>query len=245
MKLKLLKISKDKLTHLENDEKVFYLYMGHLRNELTMIQGVLNLSTSFTHENEFLSSTNSSMSLLVVRLLAGKLNEGWVFLEKAYYGKRISQNIQSKLQPDSITALSYLKQYFKRNQNSIHKVRNNFAFHYSVENHSEILSKLDNLDNLDIFITEKEIPFFIFAEQIISEIMYEEMNNSNPEQALENFIEETFRVAQKFKLFCDGCLANMIDNSQPHPTKTIEIDIPDSENQLKAPIVFNSSKFLF
>lgn len=244
MKINILKVSTDKIKHLSNDEKVFFVYMGHLRNELTMLQSILNLSTSYVPKNESLDATNAAMSLLTIRLLAGKLSEGWQFLQSSYFPTRIALTIEPKLEPDSLGALQKLKRYFK-GRNLIHSVRNQFAFHYSTENSSKIIDKLDNkLKDWEIVLRDRQIPFFISAEQIISEIMYEEIN-ADPNIALEEFFKETFDVAQNFKLFCDGCLANMVDNTTPHPLHTDEIDSTDGENQLKAPIVFSSSEYLF
>lgn len=243
MKINSLKIPKDKLAHLTEDEKVFFLYMGHLRNELTMLQSILNLSSSYVPKNENLDTVNASMSLLMVRLLAGKLSEGWQFLQTAYFPKNIALSIEPKLQSDSKDALQNLKQYFK-GKNLIHKIRNNFAFHYSNENDAKVVNELDNLEQWQILFKNGEIPFFVTAEEIISQIMYEEVD-SDPEKALEKFFIEVFDVTQNFKLFCDGCLANMVDNSVSHSLYTKEIDDTDTENQLKAPIVFSSSKYLF
>jgi hypothetical protein len=243
MKINLLKVATDKLTHLSNDEKVFFLYMGHLRNELTMLQSILNLSSSYDPKNDYLSVINGSMSQLTVRLLAGKLSEGWQYLQSSYFPTKIALNIEPNLQPDSIAALNKLKKYFK-GKNLIHKIRNNFAFHYSTKNNSKVINKLDNAEDWQVVFRDQQIPFFISAEQIISETMYEEVN-SDPDKALEEFFKEVFDVTQDFKLFCDGCLANMVDNTVPHPLYTTEIDSTSGENQLIAPIVFSSSKYLF
>ena len=188
-----------------------------------MLQGILNLTSSYQSENEDLGSVNSSMSLLMVRLLAGKLSEGWQFLQDSYFRKpTIAITVEPKLQKDSEEALKKLKQYFSRD-NQIHKIRNHFAFHYSNQNAAKVVEELGNREYWEVVMKDGQIPVFVTAEEIVSKVMYDEVD-SDPDKAMENLIKEVFDITQSFKLFCDGCLANMVDTSVSHDLYAEEVN---------------------
>ena len=123
------------LLQMPADERAFLLLAGHMQNELNSLNKVFawcmaNPSPANTSDIEHLA--NGMQAMIYARILAGKLLEAWEVLSKAYFSSTLAQRVDARLKQDAHGALKKIKSYFGRS-NTIHRVRNSFAFHYFVE----------------------------------------------------------------------------------------------------------------
>src|SRR5437763_1285387 len=111
MDVHIIPIPKDKLDKMPEMERAFYLHIGHLRNEIMIIERLLWWNNNNPSGNDILSTVNVSQGLIFIRLLAGKLWEGWELLRPAYFATKLSQSIEPDLSEETKAALAELKDY--------------------------------------------------------------------------------------------------------------------------------------
>lgn len=135
MKIRRIPLQKTLLAQMPQSERSFFLLAGHMQNEINSLNKVFawclgrEPSANTTHIESLAAGLQAQ---IYARLLAGKLLEAWEALGKAYFGTRISQRLETKLHRESQEGLKAIKAYFSKSSN-IFRVRNFFAFHYSVK----------------------------------------------------------------------------------------------------------------
>lgn len=158
MEVTKLKIPRDWLARLPKEEQIFFLGAGHLLNVFAMLNKMLLLASHHEPDQKVEKDAKSSMSLLIGTLFAGKLYEGWVFVQSAYHNSRLSEEYEGpcalesrewKLPKTAREARKELKSFFGRD-NILETVRNRTAFH----NDAEQLAcgtefAIDNIDDAD------------------------------------------------------------------------------------------------
>jgi hypothetical protein len=142
-------ITKAKLDSIPEDARVFFVHVGHLRNELMALQKLILASQQHEATNEILISMRTYQHLMLTRLLAGKLREGWELITRSYFGAKLSLNYEQRLQTVGQEAIAALKKYFNHKP-LMHDVRNNFAFHYSPDSSKQIKLTLADLEESDL-----------------------------------------------------------------------------------------------
>jgi hypothetical protein len=210
MNIKVVSLPKANIAGIPDLELAFYVHVGHLRNELMTIEKFL-VWTLNNPPGEILSDLNVSQDLVIIRLLAGKLWEGWQLLQVSYFATKVSQSIASKLSRETSQALTELKNYFSRT-NDIDMIRNEFAFHYSPDRIREQLAKVEDTDQLSIYLAEKNVNcFYQFAEAIADSAMLEAVHQGDFDAAIKKLSTRVMNVTLTFIEFCDGCLNYMME----------------------------------
>ena len=132
MKIRRFSLSKNKLLKMHETERTFLLLAGHMHNEFSSLQKVFAwcLAELPSQPNSSIENlTNGSQAMIYARLLAGKLLEGWNVLGQAYFGSKLSHQLDDEMHHHALECLSKIKNYFSK-QNIIFSVRNSFSFHY-------------------------------------------------------------------------------------------------------------------
>ena len=135
MKIRRISLPKALLAQMPASERSFFLLAGHMQNELNSLNKALAwcLHREPSRKSSAIESlANGVQAQIYARLLAGKLFEAWKALKPAYFGAKISHRLEGKLHIDSQEGLKEIKAYFNKPSN-IFRVRQLFAFHYSVE----------------------------------------------------------------------------------------------------------------
>src|SRR5262245_4499884 len=70
-------VTKAKLDNMPEDVRVFFVQAGRLHNELMWLQKLMLASQQRETTNETLTGIQTYQVLMLTRLLAGKLWEGW------------------------------------------------------------------------------------------------------------------------------------------------------------------------
>lgn len=213
MDICIIPVPKAKLDKIPEIERAFYIHIGHLRNELGVLVKFLNWSINDPSDNPVLVDLNVSQSLIISRMLAGKLWEGWILLDKAYTAPKLDQSIESKLSKETKDALYELRKYFGQKNNVINIIRNKFAFHYDPEKVRNQLSLVDETDKLEIYVPEKRVNlFYMLSEIIVNSGMLEAVESGDYIAATKKLAKEVIEKSLLFIAFCDGCLQFMTEN---------------------------------
>ncbi len=214
---------------LSEAERVFFCKWGILYNELVILRKFIYFSMTVKTDDRILKHAQSSQALFFMRILAGKLWEGWQFLQKDFFKSRLSKDYEEKLTDIGKKSLKKLKKYLSRT-NNIQKIRNEYAFHYSKEQNKrieEILPKLSDSEKLDVIISENHLNcFYQASEDIISFIVVQWENYPEDfRNALEKLQDEVGNVTKWFLDFLGDCLKHFVENSGTF--ELTKIDIPD------------------
>ena len=115
------------LKKMTNEERTFFLLMGHAENQISIMYKVLRFSTNFESENKERQLTSSNQTQVLLRLLIGLMYEAWIKLITERFLKRA--NITVTLSAKGDEAVTALRAHF--NESSLlGTIRNSFAFHY-------------------------------------------------------------------------------------------------------------------
>ena len=132
MELLKLEIPKSKLLSIPKKERVFFVQAGNLLNDLSMLQKLTLFTTNTKTTNKTVRTAQNLQALCLIRIQAGKLDEGWHFLDKNYFGAKLSKNYDRMLSQSEKQCLDNIKKYFNSKRNLISLARD-----YTFRNHSQ------------------------------------------------------------------------------------------------------------
>ncbi len=235
MNLSKVNILKSKLDTLAKDEKLFFIQLTHLLNELSILQKCVIFSSNGI---ELLSTVERrgqvSQALFFIRMLAGKLNEGWEMLKKDFFGKKLSEKYERELSEKS-KSISELKRYFSR-ANNINLIRNSFAFHYDAGKIEEVIDRIPHDEVLEMFISEHSGNcLYSFSDVTVIQAILNSVDPSDPTRAMDLLIDEVaIKVSGWFQEFGANCVyiigkkleIDCIEVEIPEPSVIGEIKIP-------------------
>ena len=203
------KISAEQLNSMPESERVALVLLCHAANELAVLGKMFHFCTNFEVDDEgVLADAQNTQSLLMGRLLTGKLYEFWKLLDKAYFCKDgPSKKYAQLLDPDAKDALDQIKKYFSGN-NLIKTVRQKFAFHYSPDQIKNGFRQIVENDPLDVYLSSSNFnSLYAFAETIAGRSLLEAINPGNHREAFEQLIRETSDVSGWINRFLGGCIS--------------------------------------
>src|SRR6266540_1626725 len=195
--LYVIPVTKAILDSMPEDVRVFFVQAGRLHNEAMWLQKLILASQQHETTNEILTGMQTYQALMLTRLLAGKLWEGWDLLNRSYLGAKLSRHYEKGLMQD---------------------VRNNFAFHYSPERIRAILTDLEE-PGLKIYLSEQSgNTFFQFSETIVNIAMLEGIQKGDYKAALDKLMNQVGDVARDFVTFCDAWIGLVLQEYFPEIT---------------------------
>lgn len=122
-------VPKERLWAMPKDERVLFLLLGYVANQLSMLQKLLTYSTNRTPTDEIEQHASGAQTQMLVRLTVGVLNEAWELVRTRFIETPMARDYLSRFDPPGQAAFSSLKQQFG-GSNLLNKVRKNYAFHY-------------------------------------------------------------------------------------------------------------------
>lgn len=131
------------LKRMTNEERTFFLLMGHAENQISIMYKVLRFSTNNDSSNKVEQLTASNQTQVILRLLVGLIYEAWIKLVNDRFLKR--SNITVELTEKGKVAVSELQQHFGRSS-LLGNIRNSFAFHYPDDEYMNKAFKLASQD---------------------------------------------------------------------------------------------------
>jgi hypothetical protein len=246
MKIHKWKIKLTDLRKIPENERVLFVLLGHLVNELNVLNKTFKLCSQFPEEPKWRTHAHTSQALVFARVLLGKMYEGWKLLEKGYFHSQLSRHYHDKLNEEAKEGLGKLKQYFGKGDNLIKEIRKKFAFHYSLEDVKSALG--DELDEEELVIYLAETngnTLFYFSEYIVNHALLEAIVKDDPEKALERLINESSKVVSWFTDVATGITAQIAEeyllgsDGRP-PLEPIELGSVPIAEQIEIPYFFTS-----
>ncbi len=215
--LYVIPVTKAILDSMPEDVRVFFVQAGRLHNEAMWLQKLILASQQHETTNEILTGMQTYQALMLTRLLAGKLWEGWDLLNRSYFGAKLSRHYEQRLPTVGQEAIAALKKYFGK-KGLMQDVRNNFAFHYSPERIRAILTDLEE-PGLKIYLSEQSgNTFFQFSETIVNIAMLEGIQKGDYKAALDKLMNQVGDVARDFVTFCDAWIGLVLQEYFPEIT---------------------------
>jgi hypothetical protein len=236
MKLLKVAIPKSKLVLIPEDERIFFVQLTYLLNELYILQKSIYFSTQET-SNVIERKGRNSQALFFVRIQAGKLFEGWELLQKKFFSTKISQKYEIEFSDLGRNSLTELKRYFGK-ENIISMIRNEFAFHYSHESSDKIKELILDVPDSEVFemyLSEEHGNCLYDISQVLVNIaILNSIDSSDTQKALEKILQEVHQVTKWFLDFGGDCVLIIMKNSGLQHGE-IEIPDPPSINEVILP----------
>jgi hypothetical protein len=240
MKLHVWNIGRSKFDNVPEAERTFIIGLGHIENEINVLQKILYWTAPSEQEPEIIRRAHSSQATPVAKLLAGKLWEAWQFLHNAYFKTRVSANYYNVLNVEGKDAINSLKQYFKRN-NIVSTVRNKFAFHYSVEHIREGFSLPPDTDDWQIVLSESsENNLYYLADLVANYAMLNSIDQKDYWKAMDRLLKELTEISRWFIIFGDACWIIVIekylrDTRVGIPVQEVNLEDCSTINEVEIP----------
>jgi hypothetical protein len=199
------RLNKVALAAVPNHERNFFLEAAHVVNELNSLQK-LAIWSMRRSENPHVEVAQVCQTLLLLRLLVGKLNEAHELVRTAYNATHLSREYDSGLSTQAKNSAREINRYFGRS-NLIHEVRNVVAFHYSAKAMDGALQQITPDEDLEYFVAER-LPntLYVFSEALVTRSML----GAKGLTGFERFMDEVIRVSGWFLRFLDGFIEAFI-----------------------------------
>ena len=147
MKVYAIPISEKQLDSIPAEERIFFIQIGHLANELSTLNRLLLFVSNSNGATDLERRARRSQALLLVRLCSGKLFKGWQMLLRDYFGSKLSKEYDPLLDESGRNSLTEIKRYFSKSK-LIKDIRDNFAFHYPAADLRKQLQRTNDNDTL-------------------------------------------------------------------------------------------------
>jgi hypothetical protein len=131
---------------------------------------------------------------MLIKLLSGKLKEGYDLLTRKFFGTKLSLEYEQSLPEECKEILARLKRYFSKH-NAISHVRNNYAFHYTPD---ELNAALPNTpEDLVLYfeVGRQENTLNYFAEAITNRALLQSLGYRDDHEAFDQLVTESTEVA--------------------------------------------------
>ena len=211
MKVYEIPISRQQLDSIPADERLFFIQIGHLANELSTLNRLLLFASRTSGTTELERWARNSQALLLVRLCSGKLFEGWQMLQRDYFGSKLSKEYDRFLDESGKNSLTEIKRYFSKN-NLIKDIRDNFAFHYPSDDLQNQLQRTENTGTLYIYLGYAHgNSFYSFADVLVGSAMLSKVQGADPEQAMDALFAEPINAIKWFLGFIGSCMIILVE----------------------------------
>jgi len=215
--LQQFRIGKDKLLAMPDNERNLLFMLGHIGNEISMLQKLQWYASNFQYPANTAAEghAHTSQSLMIGKILIGKLNESWNFIRSIFLSTELGKEYTPRLDKKGEESLNSLKSYFGKSA-LLSDIRNNFSFHYFTEGWSEnltaIFNKIDE-GECDFYISEKRgNTHWYGAEVVVNYALLKMVEPDNPVEAMDRLMEESLDVAAWIMDFVDHCIVAIIEH---------------------------------
>jgi hypothetical protein len=243
MIIRRITLTPESLSALPNDERALLHVVGHALNEMNVVLKLFLLASNYDFEPPVVRHAQLCQTMVLSKLLVGKVHEIWMVLQKGYFGTGLSKTYMTDLEPEHLDALKSLKKYFGR-KNLIESVRNQFAFHYSLE-HGTPSPALDTPpEALAIYFgTTVGNSLYQFAEQSIGMAMLHTIDASDPQSAYDRLFMETREVAFWLDTVGQGILFSILERhtsltSRAEELASIDLGAVPQSTNVRIPFFF-------
>lgn len=203
------------LKRLRPHEQQLMVLAGHISNEVSVVQKILVACMNYRGQAEASRDAYPTQNLIVAKVLAGKLVEGWKAIKAAYYGSQLSREVDPLLIEDAKLARDELRKYFG-SKNLLTRVRNSAAFHYSGDGIAVQVARLPDDTPLRIYVAEETgNSLYFFAEQPMFMQAFAESGERTMQQHFDDFLRDGRTIARAMATFLQGLLIVLWERMAP------------------------------
>lgn len=220
-----IELNKEILLGIPEDERNLFLAIAHLQNEIGFSINSVAWSKYVGIEDENEMEGQLALNFFYLKILAGKLHEGWQLLNRYLFSnKKLSLYFNQKSKQDGVESLKRLKKYFSK-ANAVSNIRNELSFHYNPTELSKHLETKE--DKLSLFLSDENLSntIYYFAEILSSWAVLSKVSNSHNKNPLGIIIEELMAVATDFSILNMNFMEMIIDKYKPDIWKNVEKEI--------------------
>lgn len=213
MKIFRQKILKAQLDKIPENERNFFLFIGHLANEILILQKLLIMCFNKPFLNNAEERVQMAQALFIIKTLVGKVWEAWKLITKTF-DKDLSKKYASRLPCKANDALKELRLYFnKKSKSTIYNIRNKFAFHYDSGKIKSIFNKLPDDLEMDIYLEESNANSFYYGSEVfVNSAMLEMICPGDPKNAMDCIMRETIKVSDLIIYFIGNCMSLFVSD---------------------------------
>lgn len=105
------------------------------------------------------------------------------------------------------------------------------------------LPGIKDFEKLEICVTEKDEPYFIYSEELINKAILDEIDKSDHEKAFEKLMTEVMTITRNFRIFCAESAILMMNKYTMNPPQ-LKKDFPSLKynKSLGVPFLFSDYK---
>jgi len=198
-------ITKEQLLSIPKAERTFFVLLTHLANILYTLRKLTVFCAAGREEsNEIVRRAQNAQALLMVRLTAGYLWEGWRLLQANYFGSCLSREYDKVLSNAAKKCLDDIKRYFSQKKCNVKTIRNKFAFHLLQESPGEIseLIEQDNTGQYSLYFNKHAgLCFYELPDTLINNAIFSLMKGDATFERLEDLEKEVREIVKKYLYF--------------------------------------------
>jgi hypothetical protein len=195
MKIRRLKITKQKLAAMPEKDRTLLLLLGHAVNEINVLSKLILMVRKDDPQSDIINHVETGQCLIFLRLLVGKLHEAWLLFQKRVQADR---TLRAKLLPqldeaEGATALKALNGHFGRGS-PLTDIRNKLSFHYTDDDNltEENFQQLSDSEPWEFYLASAGNTFY-YASELVMTASATQLASGNT----------TVSVDQAFKSLCD------------------------------------------
>ena len=228
-----LQYSKADLDAIPDDDRYFFLMATGLANDTQMLNKALAVILDSDEPDcpRIVNQANSAFAMMILRMLAGRLNEGWKLLSS--FSKVLKVDYEPNMKDDAQVALKELRRYFnpKGKRSYILDVRDHVAFHSLRKTVEAAYATLPDTDDLGDYLHSQIGNTLYYTTEILH---YEVLKNLAGVQdhatALRMLLEDTMKQTSNFNttiygfavVFCERFLPVSLQKLE-NETETIAV----------------------
>jgi hypothetical protein len=235
MKLFKVEIPKSMLSQVPENERVFFVQLGNLLNDLSILQKLSYFSANTETADPIGRSAQNSQAVSLILVQAGKLWEGWQMLQKQFFGTKLSGTYENHLTDPGTHSLEKLKNYFNK-ENLIFLIRNKFAFHYDSAEIKNQINEVPDSEVLEVFMAETHGNCFYSISHIL--VLFGILKStgcSNIDDAMRKLFQDMLQVTRWFVNFLGDCLLVFARRHLGFEHAEVEIPEPPHINNIALP----------
>lgn len=189
-------LSRTQLESIPEGERRLFILAAHVANELNVLSKFFHFSTAHKTDEPILVHAHNAQSLVLARVLTGKIYECWRFLNAAFFATALSKSYESQFEDEAKQALEEVKRYFGR-KNPIELVRNKHAFHYALDQVDAGFSAVIEGDPLEIYFAKSNAnTLFAFGDAVAGRAMLETIRPGDAPGAFETLHGDTVKMVR-------------------------------------------------
>ena len=228
-------IPKKTLDGMPEDERIFLVQMGTILNDIHMLLKLVIFSTKKT-DNEVERKAQNSQALSILKILAGKLYEGWGVVDYYYRQRCLSRKYGKSLDPKAKKCYKELKGYFRNSDNLVKWVRHKFASHYDREEVKEQVAQSPDDRVFEWYISDYHGNCLYHMSYMISlTAIANFIDIKDPGKAMDIFLNDILETSKNFQFFVGHCMLAIAQKYLERDFENVEIPDPPDINEVFLP----------